>query len=171
MEDKYKRFCEEYIIDLNGTKAAIRAGYAESGAAVRACELLASPEVQEYIAELKRKRSERTEITADMVLKELARLGFSDISAYYDSGLTLKELSELSKDKTAAISQIKVTETEFEGGSKKTIEFKLHDKLSALEKISKHIGFYEKDNTQKKAEISPETLEEIAKKINGNAAG
>jgi phage terminase small subunit len=171
LTDKQRTFCEEYIIDLNATQAAIRAGYSEKTAGSIGDENLKKPEIQSYLSELMKARSERLEITSDMVLRELAKIGFSDIANYYEDGFKLKQLSELDKNKSGAVSQIKVTEIEIKGVTTKTVELKLHDKLSALEKVSKHIGFFEKDNTQKKSDIiTPETLAQIANKINNNAS-
>lgn len=149
MNARYKRFCEEFIIDLNGKQAAIRAGYSETRAAVTAVELLTRNDVQEYILELKKERSERTEVTADMVIKELAKIGFSDIKEYYASENQTIDVTKLDNKLSAAISSIKITETEGDWGSKTVKEFKLHDKLSALDKIGKHLGIFEKDNKQK----------------------
>src|SRR5690554_3470514 len=72
LTDKQKRFCEEYIIDLNRTKAAIRADYSEETADVQGSRLLKNVKVQKEIEKLKKARSKRTQITADRVLKELA---------------------------------------------------------------------------------------------------
>lgn len=68
---KQKVFCEEYLIDLNATQAAIRAGYSEKTAKQIATENLSKPVLQEYISELQEERSERTEITADYVLNTI----------------------------------------------------------------------------------------------------
>ena len=78
LTDKQKRFCEEYLIDLNATKAAIRAGYKEKTAYAQGQRLLKKVEAQEYLQELMDERSKRTEITADRVLQELAAIAFSD---------------------------------------------------------------------------------------------
>jgi len=84
MRDKIKRFCEEYIIDLNGTQAAIRAGYNDGKSAeVTACRHLQRPDVLEYIKDLKEQSSKRLEITADNVLEQYRRLAFADINDYY----------------------------------------------------------------------------------------
>ncbi len=64
------RFVDEYLIDLNGTQAAIRAGYSAKGAPVRAAELLTNRNVAEAVAEAQAKRSERTQVDADRVLRE-----------------------------------------------------------------------------------------------------
>lgn len=67
---KQEMFCREYLVDLNGAQAAIRAGYSEDTAKQIASENLTKPDIQEYIAELKAKRQESTKITAEWVLKE-----------------------------------------------------------------------------------------------------
>jgi phage terminase small subunit len=152
MNVKHQRFCEEFIIDLNGKQAAIRTGYSELRAAATAADLLTRKDVQDYITQLKKDRSERTEITADMVIKELAKLGFSDIKEYYESENKTIDVTKLENRLSAAISSIKITETEGDWGSKTVKEFKLHDKLSALDKIGKHLGIFEKDNKQKAVE-------------------
>lgn len=149
LTDKQVLFCKEFIIDMNGKQAAIRAGYTPNSAEQHASRLLSNGKVQSYIAILKDKRSERTQITADMVLTELAKIGFSDLSQFVDENYQLKPLSEI-EGKSAAIASLSVNESYTEYGTHKTVNFKLHDKLSALEKIAKHIGFFEKDNEQLK---------------------
>jgi phage terminase small subunit len=70
MTPRQNRFCEEYPIDLNGTQAAIRAGYSKRGADVVAVRLLAKPEIAARVAELMKERSARTQIDADWVLEK-----------------------------------------------------------------------------------------------------
>lgn len=153
ISDKQEMFCQEFMIDFNATQAAIRAGYSPKTAKQQGSRLLTNVDIQERLSELKNKASERLEITHDMLLRELANIGFSDIKEFYEEGLSLKEIVNLSSDKTKAISSIKKTLTTFGSednqGTKETIEFKLHDKLAAIDKIGRHIGFFEKDNDQK----------------------
>ena len=79
MNDKQKRFCEEYLIDLNATQAAVRAGYAQKTAYSQGQRLLKDVEIAETITKLKSMQSKRTGITADRVLEELSKLGFAPI--------------------------------------------------------------------------------------------
>lgn len=72
LTDRQARFCEEYLIDLNATQAAIRTGYSEKTANEQGARLLANVSVQEKIAELKAERAKRTEMTQDSVIQELA---------------------------------------------------------------------------------------------------
>ena len=71
LNEKQKQFCEEYIIDLNGTQAAIRAGYSEKTANRIASELLTKLDIQEYICELKNKRSERVKYSQDELMRDI----------------------------------------------------------------------------------------------------
>lgn len=168
---KKKRFCEEYIIDFNGTQAAIRSGYSKKTANEQASRLLTNVNIQSYIKILQNKLSENTQITAEMVINELAKIGFSDMREYYESEDKTKDITKMDNKLSAAISSIKITETEGEWGSRTIREFRLHDKLSALDKLGRHLGVFEKDNSQKKPElISPEILSDIVNKINNNAA-
>jgi len=81
LTDKQQKFCEEYLIDLNATQAAIRAGYSEKTAFTIGCENLKKPYIAEYIAEKQKESSHRNAITADFVLngiKDIALLGESE---------------------------------------------------------------------------------------------
>jgi phage terminase small subunit len=153
LTDRQDRFCLEYIIDLNATQAAIRAGYAENSAMEQGHQLLQKTSVLERIKDLKESRSKRTQITADRVIRELAKIGFANIQDYIKTGNEAKDFSKISRRHAAVISSIKVTEIAGADFSKTTTEFKLHDKLSALEKIGRHLGIYEKDNQQKVQDI------------------
>lgn len=86
LTDKYERFAEEYIIDLNATQAAIRAGYSEKTARSQGQRLLTIPAIQDRIQELKIERAKRTAVTADMVVDQLAKIAFADIKDFLDFG-------------------------------------------------------------------------------------
>lgn len=176
LTEKQKRFCEEYIIDLNGAMAAIRTGYSEKTAKEQASRLLTNVNVQEYIQCLKVERSKRTAITADMVIEELAKIGFSNIANYMkviDREITLSkdnghdgeegEDNDLPETDGSSIvvRDVEVFKTDDVGienmaavaeirRSKDGISIKLHDKVKALESLGKHTGIYEKNNAQKK---------------------
>lgn len=151
--DKHERFCQEYIIDLNGTKAAERAEYSEKTARIQASQLLSKLNIQERIAELKKERSERTQVTQDMVIKELAICGFSDLKDYIevieDTGvIRAKSFDEMPKGKSRALQSIKEDRVikEDAKGEQVTvydkINFKLYDKIRALELMGKHLGMF-----------------------------
>ena len=114
--------------------------------------MLTKVNVWAEIRKLRAEQSERTGITADMVLKELAKLGFSNMSDYAtwgESGVTLTDSDILTEEQTACISEVSETITK-DGG---TIKFKLHDKKAALELLGRHLGIFEKDNKQSRAVI------------------
>lgn len=101
LNEKQKRFCDEYLIDLNATQAAIRAGYSPKTANEQGARLLANVSVQARLQEALKKRAARVEITQDRVLKEFAAIGFSVASDGSDSDLKvsnkLKALELLGK--------------------------------------------------------------------------
>lgn len=150
MTDKNFRFCQEYIIDLNATQAAIRAGYSQDTAGSIGHELLKKPEIEAKIAHLEDERSKRTQITADRVIVELGKVAFANIQDYLGEGNSFLDARDMDSDKSAAIESIQVTETEWDGGTKTGVKFKLHDKISALEKIGRHLGIFERDNEQQR---------------------
>lgn len=151
---KQQRFCDEYLIDLNGAQAAIRAGYSPKTAKEQATRLLTNVHVQQYVSEQQQKRQERTLITADMVIAELAKIGFYNVKDFVNGGNNVLELKHIDSDKTAAVSGVKTKLKE--DGSVET-EIKFHDKVSALEKLGRHLGIFEKDNNQLKPE-TPDLL-------------
>lgn len=159
LTSKQKAFCEEYLIDMNATQAAIRAGYSEDTAYSIGQENLKKPEIQIEINRLRGARSKRTEITADRVLKELALLGYSNIKDYLDivekdivigkekdeegneipiirkcKVVEVKATDEMDPKAVRAISEIKQT--------KYGITVKLYDKPKALENIGRHLGMW-----------------------------
>lgn len=151
LTDKQKRFCEEYIIDLNATQASIRAGYSENSAAEIGCENLIKPNIQKYISFLNEERQLNTGITAKRVIEELAKIAFSDIRNVLTVDNALADVKQLDDDSAAAIASIKVTEDKSMGEViGETKEVKLWDKLRALDSLGKHFGIFEKDNSQGK---------------------
>lgn len=87
LNQKQERFVAEYLIDMNATQSAIRAGYSKKTADVQGARLLTNAKVQEALQEAIKKRSERTEITQDQVLHELAKIGLKDAADYTDAEL------------------------------------------------------------------------------------
>lgn len=142
---KQARFCEEYMIDLNGTQAAIRAGYSPKTAQEQASRLLSNVIVKGRTDELQKARSKRTEIEADRVVKELALIGFANMLDYIsiDNGQARIDLSRLSPDQAAAIHEIKTEHME----SGQRTKIRLADKLRALTKLGEHLGMF--SQTQK----------------------
>ena len=142
MTDKQKRFCEEYMIDLNATQAAIRAGYSVKTANEQGARLLATVSVHQEIERLKAERSRRTGITADRVLQELARIGFVNPLDVIDPS-DAAVLRSANADDVAAIASVKfkvIPGKNGEDGFER--EVRLHDKVKALELMGKHLGMF-----------------------------
>lgn len=149
---KKRRFADEYLIDLNATQAAIRAGYSAKTAASQGERLLRDVDVQKLLTERMKDREKRTEITQDKVLAELAKIGFADIRRALDwgpevmvvdeetgqtavsNGVALVASDKIDDDTAAAISEISQTAN--------GIKVKLHDKRAALVDIGRHLGIF-----------------------------
>jgi phage terminase small subunit len=140
---KQKLFCEEYLIDLNGTKAAIRAGYSEKTSYSIACENLIKPEIKNYIAELQSNRSKEVGVDAEWVLKR-----FVEIS---NKCMTAEPVMKMIDGQLEETGEYKFDST---GANK------------ATEMVGKHIGFFEKDNGQKNVIITPVMTKEQIKHLN-----
>lgn len=138
LSPKQAAFVAEYLIDLNATQAAIRAGYSEKTAYRIGSELLQKTSVREAIEKGRAKRTERTEITADRVVTELAKIAFADprdLMEWGPNGVMLKDSSTLTEEQAASVAEV----AEGNGG---TLRLKKHDKVKALELLGRHIGMF-----------------------------
>jgi len=146
------RFVEQYIIDLNATQAAIRAGYSKKTAFVQGSRLLRNAKVKRLIKKAIERRSKRTEVTADKVIKEFARVGFSDLrdfAAWGPTGVKLLESSGLTEDQAASVAEVSESVT----GKSKNVRFKLHDKAHALTQLGRHLGLF-KDRLEVEGDLN-----------------
>jgi len=173
LNDKQRRFAEEYVIDMNGKQAAIRAGYSPKTAEVQAVRLLGYAKVQTFISELRDKAAHRLQITFDDVLNQYRKLAFQDIRKFYNEDGTLKPIHELDDDAAAALAGVDVDEImgmSADGSIVpvgQTKKIKRWDPIKALEAIGKHLGFFEQDNKQKQppaniGNLSPDDLLALA---------
>lgn len=139
-----RRFAEEYIIDLNGRKAAIRAGYAERSAQVSASHLMNNVAVSKYIDFLLTERSIRTGIDADMVLRELTAIALSNIINYEFDEEGFVKLREGAPDLALnAIKGIRRRVRYDDDGNKMVeTELQLWDKVSALRMLGQHLKLF-----------------------------
>ena len=176
LNPKQQRFVEEYLIDRNATQAAIRAGYAAGSAHASGPRLLEHAGIKLAIKEANTLKAKELSVSKEMVVAELAKLAFSDITDF----LEVREIEVpgealdgeprkvkyvdvfttegMPKIKTAAIQSIKQT--------KDGIEIKLHDKTRALEMIGRHLGIFEIDNDQRKPPVmKPFTDEQFDKML------
>lgn len=154
MTPKQALFVQEYLVDLNATQAARRAGYSERTAGTIGFENLQKPEIAEAISRAMSARSMRTQVTADRVLEEYARIAFarlSDVVEWGTHGVTIKPSAELSDNVLAAVERVECNQSEYMeesgGGILRTqYKVKLHGKQAALDALAKHLG------------ITPETV-------------
>lgn len=139
---KQQRFVQEYLLDLNGTQAAIRAGYSERSAEVQASRLLRNAQVSAAIEAAKAARSERTKIDADWLLTRLAEEATADIADLYDDSGALKPVRQWPKIwRQGLVAGIDVEEITEEGVTVGHIrKVKLSDRAKRLEMIGKHVG-------------------------------
>jgi phage terminase small subunit len=138
---KQKRFVAEYLIDLNATAAAIRAGYAKKTANKQGPRLLVNVGIAEAIAQAMQIREKRTEVTQDAVINELRRIAFLDprrVITWGPDGIELIDSSTLTEDEAACV--VEASETITESGGTKRI--KLADKIQALTLLGKHLGMF-----------------------------
>lgn len=187
LDARERRFVGEYLIDLDPRRAAIDAGYSKTTAASKAYQWVSNsklkPHVYAAIEQAQEKRSERTEITQDMVLQELAKISFSDIRKIVRwgetmirmetdkdgndvvvpyHGLALIDSNEIDDATAAAISEVA------EGRNGLTV--KLHDKKGALVDIGRHLGMF-KDRVEHSGPdggpipMMPTTIELVAPNV------
>lgn len=158
INDQQMKFCKEYMKDFNGTQAAIRAGYSKKTANEQAAQLLAKVSVQKYLETLKQKAAYKNEELTERIKNELIKLGFSNIQDFIEEDNEIKDLTTIPANHAACVESIKKTVTKFgdekTGGTKTSIQFKLHSKLDALEKLARYVGLYEADNRQRGAVIT-----------------
>lgn len=145
LNEKQKQFVQEYLVDLNATQAAKRAGYSERTAYSQGQRLLKHDEIQRAIQEARKEQMERTDITADRVLTEYARVAFFDPRKLFRDDGRPREIGDLDQDTAAALAGLDVLEHfeegEFAGYVKK---YRVASKLHALDALAKHLGLFEK---------------------------
>ena len=151
LSDKQVAFARHYIANgHNGTQAAIAAGYAKAGASGTAARLNANPRVKALIASLAADIAEKSSVTPEAVIRELARLGLSDLRKAMrwgtdpDTGeilVQVRDSEDIDDDTAAAISAVKVSD-------KGHLEIKTHDKVQALSMLARHFGLMEPETVQ-----------------------
>ena len=177
---KQQRFVEEYLIDLNGTQAAIRAGYSAKTANEQAARLLAKVSVSQAVAEAKMARAEKVGIDAEWLLKRLAEESTADVADLYDEAGGLKPVHEWPLIwRQGLVAGIDVEEIRENGGGVGIIrKVKLSDRVKRLELIGRHIdvGAF-KDKVEHSGKVELEALSDdalnakIAALIGGHVKG
>lgn len=137
------RFVAEYLIDLNATQAAIRAGYSTRTASVQGCRLLRNAQVAASIRAGQQRAAERTDIAEGRVLKELKFIAFSNISHYrVDAAGNVSLSPEAQPGAIAALASVKSRHRTDRRGTTHEVELKLWDKVGALELAGRHVGLF-----------------------------
>lgn len=137
LSPKQLRLCEEYLVDLNGTQAAIRAVYSPRTAHTTANEILTKPYIQSHLANLRTIQSQRTEIEADRVVNEFGSIAFGSLKGLVeinDGKISITDSSKWTPEQWACVKDVKKTS---EG-----ISIAMHSKISALESLGKHLGMF-----------------------------
>lgn len=164
MTKKQKQFIEEYLIDLNATQAAIRAGYSPDTAKAIGSENLTKPDIRAHIDQAMAERSKRTGVNAERVITELAKIAFINAVDVIDPKTATVKETALPED-TAAIQSVKV-KTFGEDGLER--EIKMADKLKALELLGKHLGMF-KDKVELSGSLETEKtkLDDLIQQLRG----
>ncbi len=143
-------FAEEYIVDKKVTASAVRAGYAEKGAAQAGSAAMKDPEVIAYIEYRLKQLANRANVTAERVLAEYAKIAFANVGDLYDAEGALVPVHELDEDVTAAIGSIEVASLRLgdkdpkkAGARSVTTKIKMNDKKGALDSIARHLGMFQ----------------------------
>ena len=146
---KQRRFVAEYLIDLNATQAAIRAGYSKKTAEQGAAQLLRNIKVAAAIAAGQAKQEQRAEVAADDVIRELAKIGFANMLDYVrvtEEGDAVVDLSKLTREQAAAIGEVTVEDFKDGRGDDardvRRVKFKLSDKRAALVDLGRHFALF-----------------------------
>jgi phage terminase small subunit len=140
---KQARFVAEYLIDLNATQAAIRAGYSPGVATKQGPRLLSNARIAAAVAAGKGRQLETAELSALRVLEELRRVAFVDVRGFYDARGRLKPMSALTPEQGSALAGVESMQRNVEAGDgvmDTVYKIKLWDKVRALEALAKHFG-------------------------------
>lgn len=146
LTDKQRRFCEEYVIDWNGARAARAAGYSENTAEVIASENLRKPNIQAYISEIQKDLAKLCGISAAMVANEYKKIAFNSAASLRRDWDNVKDWNELTEEEKAIISEVETITTNrmTDDGAlliEKKLKFKTYDKQRALAELKKMLGF------------------------------
>lgn len=167
MTKKQKKFVEEYLIDLNATQAAIRAGYSPDTAGSIGSENLKKPEIRVHIEKAMAERSKRTGINQDRIIEELAKIALLNPKNLINfEEATVKE--EATEEDLAAISSIRVKCFPTKDGEGIEREVKMYDKAKALELLGRHLGMFKDKVEVSGLEEEKKKLDDILQQIRGD---
>lgn len=173
---KQERFCNEYLIDLNGTQAAIRAGYSPKTANEQAVRLLAKVSVKNFLQIKQNQLANKTQITLEMVLEGYRRLAFYDARKFYDEEGNLKQITDLDDETAFALAGFEVMEEKGGNGEGQQVllgytkKIKMSDRKGALDSICKVLGYNAPDKSDINLKglivnVTPEQVKQISKHL------
>ena len=145
-------FAQEYAVDLNATRAAVRAGYAKRGAAVTGSRLIRKPNVEYWIAEAQELKARSRNITVERVLEEYRRIAFAqttDMVTLKGGWVQISDTDSLTTEQKSAISQIR----QKKDGE---LEVRFYDKQKALDSLAKYLGLFSDKNTGQNPGVQPQ---------------
>lgn len=169
---KQSLFIKEYLIDLNATQAAIRAGYSKKTAEIIGHENIRKPKIAAAIQEEINKRAERAELSADMVINELRLIAFADMQNYVsvneDGSMQAKTWDEMPEGASRAVAEVKEIRRIMSAGKGSGEEivlecrlgYKHHSKIQALELLGNHLGMW-KDVQQHSGGLTIRVIKEV----------
>lgn len=179
LEPREARFVDEYLLDLNGTQAAIRAGYAVTGARVTASRMLAKPNIQAHIAAARARMAQKAELTRDMIVEELRAIAFgriTDVMAWMGETVTAEEINEdddgdrvrkvinvhsnsvILRNSADLPPRVAAAVQSVSQDAQGNVKIKMHDKRAALVDLGKHLGMFNDELTIKITTADPDEL-------------
>lgn len=142
---RQKLFCHHYLTDFNATNAIKKAGYSAKTASEAGCLMLKNPKVKSYIDSIKEELTDKADVKTLDVINEYKKVAFSNLQDYLKDGNTISDLSKLPRGIVAAVDTI---QCKVGKDGTEEIKIKLHNKLTALDALSRHLGIFERDNLQ-----------------------
>jgi phage terminase small subunit len=143
LNKRQKQFCHEYLVDQNGTKAAIRVGYSAKTAESQASRLLTNVKIMEYLSELGAKQVERLDLKADKVIRAIEQIAYGDIRPMFTPDGALLLPHEWDDDTAAAVAGLDVvTVSKGEGEVEYVTKIKRTDRLRALDMLARYHALY-----------------------------
>ena len=185
ISDRQKRFCREYLIDYNGTQAAIRAGYKENSARQHASRMLSNDDIRAFIMGLQDKQTRRLDVSADRVIMELSHVAFSDPADFFNQSGGLLPVHLIPESARKSLAGVDVYE-EFDGVGDhrhqvgETKKIKRWDKVRALEILGKHLKLWTERHEvtgpkggpiQTESKVTVEKIEDAIQRIRNEQSG
>ncbi len=156
-----QRFVQEYLVDLNGKQAAIRAGYSEKTAKEQASQLLTYLNVSQAIKAGHQRLAELAKVRQYEVVREFKKIAFADMrdfSSWGPDGVKLTDSEALTPEQTACVAEVSEQITE----SSRHVKFKLHNKIDALNSLAKHLGMFPSKVEQPSVQVPVQFIIDIS---------